>query len=126
MKGHAPSIVAFLAAVVLAVLGSISPLWVGAAHALGVDPWLVGGLLIVGSLTALVVALPDARGEDGAERGDSSGEDPSRSLWSLLPSSQYDGVYADSGGLTRGEQESSLEEVNRRADEVAREHRRRR
>ncbi|TQQ82946.1 hypothetical protein EGH24_05785 [Halonotius terrestris] len=33
------------------------------------------------------------------------------SVWNAIPSRQYDGRHAESGGLSRGEQEAAIEEI---------------
>lgn len=45
-------------------------------------------------------------------RGDSDGE----SVWETIPDWQYDGRHVESGGLSRGEQENALREIQERAE----------
>ena len=44
-----------------------------------------------------------------SDRGDST---DSESVWNAIPNWQYDGRHAESGGLTRGEQEQALQEIH--------------
>jgi hypothetical protein len=39
-------------------------------------------------------------------------------VWNLIPSWQYDGRHAESGGIARGEQEKALRDVDRKATEI--------
>ncbi|WP_339105251.1 hypothetical protein [Haloterrigena salinisoli] len=55
-----------------------------------------------------VDAAVDRSGGDGAES----------TVWNAIPPWQYDGRHAESGGLTRGEQERALREIQRQADEL--------
>ena len=43
------------------------------------------------------------------------------SVWNAIPSRQYDGRHAESGGLARGEQEAAIEEIQEQAAERERE-----
>ena len=44
-----------------------------------------------------------------------SDDERSGSVWNAIPSRQYDGRHAESGGLARGEQEQALEEIQQDA-----------
>lgn len=74
----------------------------------------------VGFLVAGVAALAAA----GAawRRADREGE--GTDAWAFVPSWQYGGRHAESGGLARDEQERALEELRAAADERERERRR--
>lgn len=37
------------------------------------------------------------------------------SVWTAIPSRQYDGRHVESGGLARGEQEAAIEEIQQQA-----------
>ncbi|WP_227130737.1 hypothetical protein [Halorubellus salinus] len=37
-------------------------------------------------------------------------------VWDAIPGSQYDGRHAESGGLTRGEQEAAIADVTEQAE----------
>jgi hypothetical protein len=39
------------------------------------------------------------------------------SVWEAIPRWQYDGRHVESGGLTRGEQEAALADVERQAEQ---------
>ncbi|MFC6953852.1 hypothetical protein [Halorubellus litoreus] len=39
-------------------------------------------------------------------------------VWEAIPGSQYDGRHAESGGLTRGEQEAAIADVQEQAAEL--------
>lgn len=64
----------------------------------------VAALLAVVGLAAglywVVIATDD---EDGG------------SVWNVIPSRQYEGRHAESGGLARGEQEAAIEEIQQDA-----------
>ncbi|WP_318567610.1 hypothetical protein [Salinigranum marinum] len=42
--------------------------------------------------------------------------DVDRDVWELIPSRQYTGRHAESGGLARGEQEAALASVEEQAE----------
>ena len=64
---------------------------------------VLGGVIICG----LVVAQLRSTDTDGG----------SHSVWNAIPSHQYDGRHAESGGLTRGEQEQALQEIQETAEQ---------
>lgn len=53
-------------------------------------------------------------GENDEDEGDSERSDDG-SVWDLIPSRQYGGRHVESGGLTRDEQESALDDINQQA-----------
>ncbi|WP_142860398.1 hypothetical protein [Salinigranum halophilum] len=101
-----------LAAGVAALL-LVAPLVAGVAalvqFALGgfdyTSVWLVVALGVTILMLGLVVRR-DARRDD----------DQSASVWSLIPSWQYEGRHVESGGLTRNEQEEALADVEEQAE----------
>ena len=46
-----------------------------------------------------------------------SSDERGGSVWNVIPSRQYDGRHAESGGLARGEQEAAIEEIQQDAAE---------
>ena len=46
-----------------------------------------------------------------------SADDGSDSVWNAIPDRQYDGRHAESGGLTRGEQEQAITEIHEEAEQ---------
>jgi len=60
-------------------------------------------LVVLVVLTVSVVVFARLRGDDS---------DGSESSWNAIPNWQYDGRHAESGGLTRGEQEQALQEIH--------------
>mgnify|MGYP006896952111 CR=1 FL=1 len=63
--------------------------------------------LVVLTVSVLVFArLSTDKGGDGA----------TESSWNAIPSWQYDGRHAESGGLSRGDQEQALQEIHDEAD----------
>ena len=57
---------------------------------------------------------------DGGTADEEDGEDDSDGdVWDAIPSWQYEGRHVESGGLTRGEQEEALQEIQQQADELA-------
>jgi hypothetical protein len=53
----------------------------------------------------------------GSDDGEDGGADEG-SVWDAIPSWQYEGRLAESGGITRGEQERALTDIERRAKEI--------
>lgn len=52
-------------------------------------------------------------------RGSSNGDDESDgTVWDAIPSWQYGGRHAESGGFSRDQQERALGEIRERADEL--------
>jgi hypothetical protein len=72
------------------------------------------GIAIGGATLALVVSLllhrlgSAVRGPSGAAASEGDG-------WSLVPDRQYEGRFAEAGGIARSEQEASLREVDEQA-----------
>jgi len=79
---------------------------------------LVGGSLwgllavSIGQLLAALVVLTVAVLVFLRLSGDGAADTDSESVWNAIPSWQYDGRHAESGGLARGEQEQALQEIN--------------
>jgi|GEM_PF-1225302 hypothetical protein len=46
------------------------------------------------------------------------GVDDESGIWRSIPSRQYTGRHAESGGLSRDEQESAIQDVQRQVDEL--------
>lgn len=65
---------------------------------------LVAAVIVV-VVAAVLSKLRSSRGSDGTG-----------SVWNAIPSWQYSGRHAESGGLTRDEQERALRDVQREAD----------
>ncbi|QSX00753.1 hypothetical protein [Haloterrigena alkaliphila] len=115
---------AVIPAVVLAVLLGSSLLFL--VTSLVESSVAVGGIVILalaaaGALWRRAVA-PTADTDDPSsdvDAGDRSGGDGTESnVWNAIPPWQYDGRHVESGGLTRGEQERALHEIQRQADEL--------
>lgn len=70
--------------------------------------------LVVLTVSVLVFARLTGDEDDGIE-----------SSWNAIPDWQYDGRHAESGGLSRGEQEQALQEIRDDAAERHTEHQRR-
>jgi len=92
---------------VLAVVLLLAPVIAAPASLL---PPLVAVLAVVGLLILLYVRLLNSDDEGGG------------SVWNAIPSRQYDGRHAESGGLARGEQEQALEEIQQDAADRDRKH----
>ena len=87
----------------------------------------VGGAVLLSLIAAVALwrraANPTAgteetgsNGNAGDDRGEGDGAESN--VWNTIPPWQYDGRHAESGGLTRGEQERALREIQQRADEL--------
>ena len=61
----------------------------------------------------------DRRGGNRARNEDKDG------IWAAIPSWQYNGLYAETGASTRGEQEKALRETREKAAETERQLRKR-
>ena len=72
-------------------------------------------LLAIGGVTVCVVIF--------IRMGDGDDNTDSESVWNAIPSWQYDGRHAESGGLTRGEQEQALQEIHDDAQHYDEHHR---
>lgn len=109
-----PSWARFLAVVTLVVFGS---------SILALVSSVADGLLAAGIGAALLVGLSIAfLGRRSATLStDRSGADDSSdsNVWNAIPSWQYDGRHAESGGLARGEQEQALREIQQEAEELS-------
>jgi hypothetical protein len=82
------------------------------------------GLTVVAFLSILLVVV-DAFGRRraagrGANRDSEERERGSGSIWELIPARQYNGLCAESGASTRGEQEEALRETQEQAAETER------
>ena len=64
-------------------------------------------LLVLVGMTVSVFVFSRVGGDEAA--GSESG-------WNAIPSWQYDGRHAESGGLSRGDQEQALQEIHDEAD----------
>ncbi|MFC6785767.1 hypothetical protein ACFQFH_07610 [Halobaculum halobium] len=82
------------------------------------------GIALAGATIALVLALLIARlraalsdraGGSGGEGGD-SGDGGEGDGWSLVPAWQYEGRFAEAGGIAKSEQEQALREVDKQAE----------
>ncbi|MFC6904025.1 hypothetical protein [Halalkalicoccus tibetensis] len=89
-------------AVCLLVLPPLST-YFGARYA------VLASAIVLGTFVAL-----SARSADGSDG----------SVWNAIPDRQYGGRHVESGGLTREEQERSIEEVQRQAEETMEHHER--
>ncbi|WP_313691409.1 hypothetical protein [Halorarum halobium] len=69
--------------------------------------YAVSAAVVVGLAAAAVSAVRGSRSDDGGDSG---------TVWDAIPSWQYSGRHAESGGLTRDEQESALRDVQEEAD----------
>lgn len=67
---------------------------------------VLAGAIVVGTVVALSARSVDESDESGG------------SVRELTPDRQYGGRHVESGGLSREEQERSIEEVERRAEEM--------
>jgi len=80
-----------------------------------VDPVVAAGA--VAGPTVLALALLERLAATDGSTADHAAEDDEgddSSVWNAIPSDQYDGRHAESGGLARGEQERALREFNGR------------
>ena len=115
---------AAIPAVVLAVLLGSSLLFL--VTSLVESSVAVGGIAILALVAAGArwrrAVTPTADADDSrsdVDAGDRSGADGAESnVWNAIPPWQYDGRHVESGGLTRGEQERALHEIQRQADEL--------
>lgn len=78
------------------------------------------GLTVVALLSVLLV-FGDAVGRRRAEgTDDDRRSEEAGSVWAMIPDWQYNGLYAESGASTRGEQERALRETQKQANEAER------
>ncbi|QLG49914.1 hypothetical protein [Natrinema halophilum] len=96
-------------AVVLLVVGSSLVVYAPAAAPAATA---TGSLAI---LIGLAIAVATLR-QGSPPAGDGGEDDTNSSVWNAIPSEQYDGRHAESGGLTRDEQERALEDIRQQAD----------
>ncbi|SDM84306.1 hypothetical protein SAMN04487949_2774 [Halogranum gelatinilyticum] len=95
----------------VAVAALVLPFVVGVSALTPLPLW---GTLVVDAVIALLVATAVvARHRDGDSEDDTDDGD---SVWDLIPDWQYDGRHVESGGLSRGEQEKALREMQERAE----------
>ncbi len=78
-------------------------------------------LALVGVCGLATALLWRRSGTDG--RSDESEAADGSTVWNAIPSRQYDGRHAEAGGITRGEQERALRDIQQQADELAAERR---
>lgn len=55
------------------------------------------------------------RGVFGGD-SDTDEDEADGSVWDFIPTSQYTGVHAESGGIARAEQERALQEIDQKAE----------
>ena len=99
--------------VIAAVIGTL----VFAASLVGLSVAALESTVAVGAVaiaTLVAVGLLWSRAGSGDENEGAA----ESNVWNAIPSWQYDGRHAESGGLTRDEQESALRDIQRRADEL--------
>lgn len=48
--------------------------------------------------------------------GDADDEEPAGTVWDAIPDWQYEGRFAEAGGIARGEQERAVSDLQERAD----------
>lgn len=72
--------------------------------------------IVLDSLFGSGLVLTVVYGYYRAQRKSSDAQD----VWDLIPEWQYPGLHVASGGLTRGEQERAIQEVQELADELER------
>jgi hypothetical protein len=78
------------------------------------------GATVVGSLSILLVFGDAVRRRRAAKTNGGRSSEEESDVWALIPSWQYNGLYAESGASTRDEQEKALRETQERADETER------
>lgn len=98
--------------------------------------WPLGvltGCVLVVAFYVVSIQSSDASGEgegegeaagtgvDAEEDGDETEDTAPNSVWNAIPPWQYGGRHAESGGLTRDEQEQALAEIQTQAAELERE-----
>jgi hypothetical protein len=59
-------------------------------------------------------AADDGTDPDGAE----SADEDTGSVWDCIPGRQYGGRHAESGGITRGEQERAIRDIERKGERI--------
>ncbi|MFB1065662.1 hypothetical protein [Natrinema sp. H-ect4] len=109
-SSQAAAIVVFVllcSSLLVSVLSIVDPVVAAGAVA---GPTVLA-LALLGRLAATDGSTADHAAED--DEGDDS------SVWNAIPSDQYDGRHAESGGLARGEQERALRDIQRQADELS-------
>jgi len=74
------------------------------------------GIGLAGATLALVAVLLLGRLR-GAASGRGDGDAGEGDGWALVPEWQYEGRFAEAGGISRGEQERALREIDERAEE---------
>lgn len=83
-----------------------SPAIGGLLTAAGRDPiFIISGVVLIGALVA-TLAIRHCRTEQRGDKDEGS--------WSLIPDWQYEGRFAEAGGLTLSEQSEEIEKI--RAD----------
>ncbi|ADB59059.1 hypothetical protein Htur_0158 [Haloterrigena turkmenica DSM 5511] len=101
--------------VIAAVIGTLvfGSAIVGLSAAVLEAPVAVGAVAVLTLLAAAFAWRRAAASGETAADGEGS-----RDVWNAIPSWQYDGRHAESGGFTRGEQESALREIQQQADDI--------
>ncbi|SEQ72459.1 hypothetical protein [Natrinema salaciae] len=101
-------------AVSFVLLTLCAPLLAGVAFLAG--PAVAGAAVGLVVLVGLLIALSRRR----TAATDPGRETDGRStVWNAIPPWQYDGRHAETGGLTRGEQERAIRDVRERADDLS-------
>lgn len=95
---------ALLTGVAVAVL--VLPFVVGVSALTPLPLWAT--LVVDAAVGLLVAAVVLVRHRDADADGDS--------VWDVIPEWQYDGRHVESGGLSRGEQEKALSDLQERAE----------
>jgi len=72
------------------------------------------GIALAGATIVLIGLLLLGRLR-GATSGRGDGNDDEGDGWSLVPEWQYEGRFAEAGGITRSEQEQALREIDEQA-----------
>jgi hypothetical protein len=108
----------------LSVPDRVQRAFVAGVAALLTFPFVVGGVglafealgMSTGGQTTLVVAGGVSFLGAALLFGLASRESDDDSVWNAIPSRQYEGRHAESGGIARGEQERALEDVQEREE----------
>jgi hypothetical protein len=109
MVSDSPSLArALLTGVAVAVL--LLPPVVGVSNLTPLPLWATPVVVaVVGLLVAVAVLVRHRDADTDEGRGGDS-------VWDIIPDWQYDGRHVESGGLSRGEQEKALHDLQERAE----------
>ncbi|ELZ22889.1 hypothetical protein C477_03704 [Haloterrigena salina JCM 13891] len=100
---------------IAAVIGTL----VFGSAIVGLSASVLEAPVAVGAVAVLVLLAVALAWRRAATAGETAADDEEiRDVWNAIPPWQYDGRHAESGGLTRGEQESTLREIQQRADDL--------